>query len=205
MGTTPTGRRSRRLAGAQPLAEKPLKRACIPSTRSLDAFSTKQRSVVQLVRVRKTGKRKVTVPETIPLPERIPTTLIPVPSTFSCLIVSSPIRVTLALCKKAPLFTSPFNLNDKRKNFYNVVFIIIPVIDSSCKVDTRIYYTLDINDVFYKSLENLKIFIYKRHNKNFKVIYKLTFIKVLRFDYFLIIIKNSKDYCYRIQVKNIKS
>jgi hypothetical protein len=100
---------------------------------------------------------------------------------------------------------SPFNLNDKGKNLYNIILIITPIIDSSCKVDTRIYYTLDINDVFHKSLENLKTLVYKRYNKNFKAIHKLTLIEAPRFNYFLMIIRNPKAYCYKIQVKDTKS
>jgi hypothetical protein len=96
MGTTLINRRFKRLTSVEPPAKKPLKRARILNTRSLDTFLKKQRNVLALVRVKKTNKRKVTVFNIIKLPEKAPTTSIPVLSIFNCLVISSLIRFTLA-------------------------------------------------------------------------------------------------------------
>jgi hypothetical protein len=60
MGSTPTSRRSRRLASAKPSGEKPLRRPRRPNTRTLDAFASKQAQIQALVQQQGTGKRKIT-------------------------------------------------------------------------------------------------------------------------------------------------
>jgi hypothetical protein len=166
----PPKRSSKRLLGEEPSAEKVTKRARKPNANTLDAFSAKQAPV----RRKTTGKRKDTKvsgpSQDVLLPEKIPVSPIPIPSTpgIPPSAPSSPIHLTPILLRKrvnAPPPSSPFNPNDKGKMPHNVSLIIIPIIDGSCKSDTGIYIYLNINNVFRNDLKALHIYVYKRYVK----------------------------------------
>ncbi len=58
-----------------------------------------------------------------------------------------------------------FNLNNKKKIYYNIIFIIIFIINNFYKINIKIYYFFNINNIFYKSFKDFKDFIYKKYNK----------------------------------------
>jgi hypothetical protein len=155
MGST---RRSKRLAGGEPSAEKSTKRRRRPNTSTIAAFDNQQHTLTK----RTKGKRKAKpsrTPEVLkslfPTPLKAKQTLINItssPPNIPFISLSRPPRNKRAT---TPPPSSPFNLTNKGKVPYNVTLIITLVINKIIKENDGICINLDINDVFRKTLDDL--------------------------------------------------
>ena len=200
----PTGRRSKRLQGEDPSAEKPAKRARKANSHTLAEFSKKQ----ALVRQQNTGKRQGKRPR---VPAQSPKKVLETPIPISSTPASPPSRVvdTTPVPKSkraaAPPPSSPFNPSEEGKNPHYVSLIITPVMDGLRKESNGICYNLDINNVFRKSYEELQDVVYQKYVKNWEDIRKLKPSEKPRLSYWNVTIGNPKGRHHILRVDDVES
>jgi hypothetical protein len=206
MGTTPTSRRSRRLAGVAPAAKIRPSRKRQPNTHTLDAFCKKQAQKQSSIRLRGTGNRKISrnseLPNSGKSPKDVPTTPIEILTSPGAPSQSSPYLTPAPARKRAtaPPPSSPFNPNDEGKLPHNVSIIITPIMDGSRKGDASICLNIDINNTFRVGLQKLQDIVYSKYVRNWAEVRKLTPAEKPRFDHLQVVIGNPKGHSRRFKV-----